>query len=824
MNAGISPADEDTISQEVLEQRVRIMYASVLPSVIANLAIALVVMIVFEVHGPEHSWFGANFLGAIVAIGILRIVNLSAWKARPPGDSRHGYWKARYLLTLGLNALIWVALAVELLFVDEMALWVFGLIVLLGNSSGALINVASQRVFYIYSGPQLAALIVILWIDSRFTDGPYLAVLVMVFAGYLAAMARSLNLIINRSFRDRLEKDLLERSVERERDEKNRAVRQVESEIHQYLLSEQRAKSLDDRLQQHHVEAEYFESLLVDIALRLGMASVRDLGVGVNSLLETLGKAFAFDCVALSELGSNPGAGTSGSRSASSMWHNENVNWTADAAEIRDRFPTILGMADVSGIVQLDDIETLAEIAPLEHQSLRDANIQSLLVISLGHPNECRGVISVASTALYKEFSDTLIRRVRAVGLVLLAAVMRREARQNIEEAGQLYQAVFNQFLFGVALVGAKGRLERFNDRFREVFQLRSDTDRAVHFDDVLTSMNDVEQLAFRLDWELLKSHQRTHLKRDIELVGERSELKIVNVAMFPVESEQSAFPLIAIIAQDVTKARELSRDVEQMTRERERNQRVMMMGELSVSIAHELNQPLTAIVSNAEYLLARQSLEATPEATTKQQDEAASYVTEVCNDVIADAMRAGDIIQRVRAMTRGESLVLDSLNLNDVVHNALRLMHSEVVIRRASVKLQLADSLFEIRGDAVQLEQVIVNLLMNALESVAKTAERLVAISIRTRNIGQDKIELSVEDNGRGLSKDIQAHLFDAFASHKEGGMGMGLAIVRGIVERHGGTISADNLPVSGARFRMVLPRQQREVELCDFGDGSQP
>jgi len=225
---------------------------------------------------------------------------------------------------------------------------------------------------------------------------------------------------------------------------------------------------------------------------------------------------------------------------------------------------------------------------------------------------------------------------------------------------------------------------------------------------------------------------------------------------------------------------------------------RVALMGEMTASVAHELNQPLTAIANNAA--AARRFLE--------RGNIDPVLLQQLLQDMVADSQRAGEVIRGIRALVRKDKSVVRSvLNLNAVIADTLRLVSSDVLLRESVVTTEMDHNLPQVEAAPVQIQQVLLNLIMNALDAVEALppGERRTLVS--TRSLNGESAEVSVRDFGAGLPKDRPEKVFDHFFSTKQTGMGMGLTIVRSIIEMHGGTISAENAPDRGARFFFRLP-----------------
>jgi PAS domain S-box-containing protein len=220
---------------------------------------------------------------------------------------------------------------------------------------------------------------------------------------------------------------------------------------------------------------------------------------------------------------------------------------------------------------------------------------------------------------------------------------------------------------------------------------------------------------------------------------------------------------------------------------------RVSLMGEMTASFAHEVNQPLTAIINNAA--AARRFLD--------RGNVDLALFRQLLQDMTADSQRAGEVIHGIRALVRKEKDVVRSvLNLNAIIADTVRLVGSDVVLRESVITTELDHALPPVEAAPVQIQQVLLNLIMNALDAVESLppAERRIIIS--TRSDKGEAAEVSVRDFGTGLPKDRPEKVFDHFFSTKQTGMGMGLTIVRSIIETHGGTITAENAPDRGARF----------------------
>jgi C4-dicarboxylate-specific signal transduction histidine kinase len=253
----------------------------------------------------------------------------------------------------------------------------------------------------------------------------------------------------------------------------------------------------------------------------------------------------------------------------------------------------------------------------------------------------------------------------------------------------------------------------------------------------------------------------------------------------------------LAGIFRDFTARRAAQIQSELQRRELAHLTRVAVLGELSGALAHELNQPLTAILANAQ---AVQKMLAQP---NPDMPEIASAI----EDIVQDDNRAGDVISRLRGLLKNGERKIERINLNELAETTVQLLHSELLDRRVRTNVDLHVDLPCVAGDPVELQQVIINLMMNAMEAMGETPATRRVVTIRTQSNGNALIEVSIEDCGAGISDAQQAHLFEPFFTTKDQGLGLGLSICSTIIRSHGGELSIDNTAKGGARASFTLP-----------------
>ena len=219
-------------------------------------------------------------------------------------------------------------------------------------------------------------------------------------------------------------------------------------------------------------------------------------------------------------------------------------------------------------------------------------------------------------------------------------------------------------------------------------------------------------------------------------------------------------------------------------------------MGQLTGSIAHELNQPLTGILSSAQ----------AGEMLIKQGRVERELLAEILASIADDAKRAGKMIHDLRGLYREQTGEFVPVDIGEVVEQALQLLHSELVIHHIELTTECAPTIPLVDGNRVQLEQVLINLVMNGIQAMvgmARAEHRLRVGATHDAN----EVTVSVEDRGEGIDPDTIDRIFEPLATWKPGGMGMGLAVSNSIVEAHGGRMWAENLPQGGARVGFAVP-----------------
>ncbi len=291
----------------------------------------------------------------------------------------------------------------------------------------------------------------------------------------------------------------------------------------------------------------------------------------------------------------------------------------------------------------------------------------------------------------------------------------------------------------------------------------------------------------------LVRNTTNNRTVRDFESKVRIKGGKVLEVAFSAEQLEMAGETCLISIARDITdkkRAEETNRDLAHASR-------LAVVGELTASIAHEINQPLGAILSNAD--AARMLLD--------RESPPLDEIRSILADIRADDLRASEIIRHIRTLTRKREMQVELLDLTHEAFEVMRLVSVEARRRGVTFVTEFTGAPVRVRGDRVHLQQVLMNLILNGIEAMAATPEADRRLRVRTSRKDNGQVRVSVSDSGQGIQPEKLPRLFESFFTTKEDGMGLGLAIARSIVDAHGGRIFAENNVNGGATFWFELP-----------------
>jgi PAS domain S-box-containing protein len=384
----------------------------------------------------------------------------------------------------------------------------------------------------------------------------------------------------------------------------------------------------------------------------------------------------------------------------------------------------------------------------------------------------------IASIAIERAHAEAMLRRTD--GELRQSAAFLAEA-QRLSSTGS--------FIWRVA----KGEII-WSDQTYRIYQI--DPALPVTFDLVGTRIHP-EEASWFADLLVRASHQGRDLEFEHRLQMPDRSTKYLHVVARATRSHDGQLEYIGAV-QDVTERRRSEDALNKLRSDLAHMGRVTTLGALTAAIAHEVNQPLSGIITNASTSLLML-------ADDPPDIEGARGSAE---RTIRDANRASEVIARLRALFKKTSTASDSLDLNEATRDVLALSVSELQRAQVSVRTELADDVPRVRGDRVQLQQVILNLVLNAAEAMSAIEDRPRQLVVRTERDEGDHVRLTVRDTGPGVEPHSVPALFEAFHTTKRDGMGVGLSISRSIIERHQGRLWAEGHDGPGASFTFSIPR----------------
>ena len=549
-------------------------------------------------------------------------------------------------------------------------------------------------------------------------------------------------------------------------------------------------EALTDRLR--------FEQLLVHLSTTFVHLSSHEVETAFETSLRQLGQFLGLDRVTLYRL----------SRDAEEFvvaysWSGPGVGPIPPGSVSRD-FPWVISQILREQPVAFARPEELRREAVRDAETFRRRGVRSNLAIPMVAGGRIVGSLAFVTLTVERAWPDEMVQRLRLVGEVFANALAQKEAEDTVRGSELMRSAILASVSSNVAVLDRDGRIVTVNDGWMRFARENGGTPEAA----VGASYLDVLRHAAAKDMP----HTREVLA-GIEAVLDRSRAGFALDYPSRAPSGErwftiSVVPLSvldggAVVSHtDITERKRAELEAQRSRQELAHFTRVSTMGELTASLAHELNQPLTGILANAQAGL--RFLEATPPDLHE--------VREILKDIVDDDKRAGEVIRRLRSLLRKEDVQFRLLDLNVVIRDVAKLLSSDAVIRNLSVRLELDPDPVFVSGDGVQLQQVVLNLLLNAMEAMAERAEDERTITVRTENTEVEAVHVSVQDAGTGFRQDTQHLVFEPFYTTKSSGMGMGLAISKSIIEAHGGLIWAVDNSLGGATFHFSLPVAGKE------------
>jgi signal transduction histidine kinase len=567
-----------------------------------------------------------------------------------------------------------------------------------------------------------------------------------------------------------------------------------------------------------------FEALLSELSAGLIHVPAADLGAALELALQQVGTFLGVDRADLHEL-APAGAGT-------------RISWAAPGLEWRphvmdaDESPWTTARLALGELVRFFRVDELPAEAAIDRASYRRAGTFSKVSLPLRAGGSIIGVLSFGSVRRHVAWPDELVERLHLLSQAFASALERKRVELSLAERLR-FERLLSSLSTAFSQLSAVDFDRGVQQGLREVVDfLGVDRGSMIEFSrdggtarswgiEEWMDVGEFPWMTARLQRGVVVDFSRLEALPDEAAVDRRSYLAhrvkpqvavpllvagtVVGGLVFSTvaaERPRSDELIRQLNLLGEVFANALSRKQGELEAQRLRQElahigRVSALGELAASLAHELNQPLTAILSNAQ---AAQRLLAAGPGNLEE-------VREILHDIVTDDKRAGDIIRRLSGLVKKGDLELAPLDLNQLVGEVMWLVRSDASIRNVSLSLELGDDLPRVRGDRVQLQQVVLNLVLNALEAMRATAAGDRRLVIRTTREGAAAVTVAVRDTGTGIDEKVGDRIFQPLYTTRAGGLGMGLAIARTIIGAHSGTLGAANNVDGGATFHFTLP-----------------
>jgi PAS domain S-box-containing protein len=446
--------------------------------------------------------------------------------------------------------------------------------------------------------------------------------------------------------------------------------------------------------------------------------------------------------------------------------------------------------------VILDD--AAAQSVFTEDTYIRERRARSILCMPLVNQGKLNGVLYLENNLARSVFAPTRIAVLKLLASQAAIALENTRLYRDLAEREAKIRRLVDANIIGIFIWDFDGRILEANDAFlRIVGYDRQDLAAArINWADLTPS-----------DWrerdaQWIEEHKRTGLRPPIEKEyfrkdGSRAPILLAAASFGESDNEGVAFVL------DLTELKEAEAALGEMQTQLAHANRVATMGQLTASIAHEVNQPIAATVTNAEaalrFLNARQP----------DLDE----VRDALGCIVRDGERAGDVLGRIRALIKGAPPLKEHVQIDVAIREVIELTRSEAMKNGVLVQTELVEDLPPVQGDRVELQQVILNLILNAIEAMSGTNEGPRKLLITTERAEPGDVLVAVRDSGPGLAPGALENLFKAFHTTKPSGLGLGLSISRSIVEAHDGRLWASPNAPRGAVFQFTLPGLRRDA-----------
>ncbi|HKA61254.1 MAG TPA: ATP-binding protein, partial [Methylomirabilota bacterium] len=466
---------------------------------------------------------------------------------------------------------------------------------------------------------------------------------------------------------------------------------------------------------------------------------------------------------------------------------------------LNDDFPWSRKRVLGGQVVHFARVDDLPDEAAPDRVAYRRLGIRSAVMVPLATAGTHIGLLGLSTLRTERPWSVSILERLRLLGEILTASVMRQRADSEAREGEILNQAVLASLSGAVAVIDRTGTILRVNDSWSSKARAHAGAllPELLVGGNYLEACRGVAELGIQEGQVALEGLQTllagTSRGFSIEYVWPRgSESGWSEMLAVPLERPAGG---AVITHHDITRRKRNELEAQQHRQSLAHAARVLAVGELAGSIGHELNQPLTAIVSNAQ---AAQRL-------LDRGNPDLAELHEILDDIAKDGKRGGDVIRGLRGLLKRSEAQPVAVDMRGVVGEVVTLLRSDAIAKSIAVRVEVSPVVPMVTGDRVQLQQVVLNLFMNAYDAMAGApSPHELHVLMRPCPVG---LELLVSDTGPVLSEESLERMFEPFFTTKAEGLGMGLSISRTIVRAHGGEIRATRNPEGGITMCVTLP-----------------
>ena len=532
-----------------------------------------------------------------------------------------------------------------------------------------------------------------------------------------------------------------------------------------------------------------FEALVSEVGAVLTSLPIGRTGTQISECLRRIGEFLGVDRASLWQPSENEPT-----LLVSHGWSAVDVAPSPMAINL-GQFPYFRRCIDAADVFHFERLDQLPADAEAERTAFAAGGVRSFLAIPLPAGERSPGFLAFVTLRAERAWPDGVVQQLRVLGEHFASALLRLQSAAAIESSDSMIEGVLAALPGETAIIDASGAIVRVNEAWaaarseetkgraltvganyldvcRDGVEMPVDVGRQAHaaIEAILRGARNEVALEYRWSRQGQDRWFEMHVQRLTHLGGGA-----------------------AVMHFDVTARRQAEVAAQRHVSHLAHLDRVASMGQLAAAIAHELNQPLTAVRSNAE---------AAVRLLNREQPDV-DEVRACLGDIIQDDDRAAEVIRRLRRLLKKSEFTRMPLALNGLVTATIGLVSNDALLHEVSLAFEPAPVLPVVYGDLVQIQQVILNLLSNAIAAAAGSTERKVTLSTR---IAGGHVELAVHDSGKGIAEGDLERLFDPFFTTKPDGLGMGLAISRAIVDAHGGNLLAENDPAGGAIFQLRL------------------